>query len=294
MAIDFPNSPSTNQTFTQGAQSWIWNGVTWDLVSLYGATGPTGPMGPSGSIGATGSTGPTGPTGLSGSIGPTGPTGPTGAPVGASYLTLASDANLTNERIFTAGSGIATTDGGAGGSLTVAVANITNSLLSTTAGEIGGASTSFTPNIYTGTTLATVGTGTGAARAGAYVQIGKMVFYWFDIRFSTASGSSLNSGTGTYVVTLPVSANQFASSSLTLGTLRITNVTVSATANQMANLHGALINNTQVSGVWTATFRYSSTWPWGSDTTLSTTNATFQLNTANATRLSGVIIYEAL
>jgi hypothetical protein len=44
-----------------------------------------------------------------------------GAPSGASYITLATDATLTNERVFTAGTGISVTDGGAGSTYTVAV-----------------------------------------------------------------------------------------------------------------------------------------------------------------------------
>ena len=33
MAIDFPNSPTTNQTFTVGTRTWIWDGTTWELVA---------------------------------------------------------------------------------------------------------------------------------------------------------------------------------------------------------------------------------------------------------------------
>jgi hypothetical protein len=44
-----------------------------------------------------------------------------GAPSAAQYLTLATDATLTNERVLTAGTGIAATDGGAGSTLTLAV-----------------------------------------------------------------------------------------------------------------------------------------------------------------------------
>ena len=93
MAIDFPDSPSTNDTFTVGGTTWIWNGTTWNVVRIAtgatgptgptGATGPEGPTGPTGSIGETGptgigATGPTGPTGATGETGPTGATGPTG------------------------------------------------------------------------------------------------------------------------------------------------------------------------------------------------------------------------
>lgn len=45
--------------------------------------------------------------------------GAAGAPVGASYLTLATDGTLTSERVLTAGTGISFVDGGAGSTLTV-------------------------------------------------------------------------------------------------------------------------------------------------------------------------------
>ncbi len=87
-AIDFPNNPTVNQTYTNGIQTYIWNGTAWRLVRT-SAQGPTGPTGPAGldstAIGATGPTGPTGPsvTGPTGpgSVvpGPTGATGPTGS-----------------------------------------------------------------------------------------------------------------------------------------------------------------------------------------------------------------------
>ncbi len=88
-AIDFPNSPTLNQVFTVGTNSWIWNGSRWNVVRT-GVTGPTGPQGPQGIQGLTGPAGPqgaqgiqgitgaTGPQGLQGPVGPTGPTGPAG------------------------------------------------------------------------------------------------------------------------------------------------------------------------------------------------------------------------
>jgi hypothetical protein len=81
-AIDFPNSPSVNDTHTVGDRSWKWNGSQWKVVRsvLPGATGPTGPTGntgstvtgPTGAVGNTGAVGETGPTGSNGSTGPTG------------------------------------------------------------------------------------------------------------------------------------------------------------------------------------------------------------------------------
>jgi hypothetical protein len=88
-AIDFPNDPTVSQTYTNGIQTYQWNGTAWRLVrtSAVGPTGPTGaPGNDSTAIGATGPTGPegvTGPTGPEGAastvVGPTGSTGPTGS-----------------------------------------------------------------------------------------------------------------------------------------------------------------------------------------------------------------------
>jgi hypothetical protein len=88
-AIDFPNDPTVNQTYTNGIQTYQWNGTAWRLVRT-SAVGPTGPTGAPGldstAIGATGPTGgagPTGPTGPEGAAstvtGPQGITGPTGS-----------------------------------------------------------------------------------------------------------------------------------------------------------------------------------------------------------------------
>jgi hypothetical protein len=86
MAIDFPNSPTLNQVFTVGSNSWKWNGTLWNVVrQTTGASGPSGPSGaqgasgPSGPSGASGATGPSGATGATGPSGPSGPSGPGGA-----------------------------------------------------------------------------------------------------------------------------------------------------------------------------------------------------------------------
>ena len=72
MTIDFPNSPTLNEEFTSGSNTWKWDATSWNLVRSIGPSGPTGASGP------TGPTGPTGATGPSGSTGSTGVTGPTG------------------------------------------------------------------------------------------------------------------------------------------------------------------------------------------------------------------------
>jgi len=33
MAIDFPNSPTTNQVFNSGGKSWRWDGSSWLLIT---------------------------------------------------------------------------------------------------------------------------------------------------------------------------------------------------------------------------------------------------------------------
>ena len=85
-AIDFPSNPQVNDIYTNGIQTYKWNGSSWRLVRT-SAVGPTGPTGPAGldstAIGATGPQGPTGPQGIQGPTGApstvTGPQGPTGA-----------------------------------------------------------------------------------------------------------------------------------------------------------------------------------------------------------------------
>ena len=72
MAVNFPNSPSTNDTHTENGYTWKWDGTTWIIQS-------TAPAGPPGSAGPPGPPGPPGPTGPSGPSGNTGPTGPPGS-----------------------------------------------------------------------------------------------------------------------------------------------------------------------------------------------------------------------
>lgn len=84
--IDFPPDPQVDDTYTNGIQTYVWDGSAWRLVRT-SAVGPTGPTGPAGADStAEGATGPTGPPGATGPTGPTGadstvagPTGPTGA-----------------------------------------------------------------------------------------------------------------------------------------------------------------------------------------------------------------------
>jgi len=81
-AIDFPINPSIGETYSNGINTYEWDGQAWRLVrtSAQGPTGPTGPTGADSTVeGPTGPAGPTGPTGADSTVtGPTGSTGPTG------------------------------------------------------------------------------------------------------------------------------------------------------------------------------------------------------------------------
>ena len=79
MAIDFPNSPSTNDTHTVDGKTWTFADGKWSLFGAGGVQGASGPTGATGATGPTGITGATGPTGITGPTGPTGLTGATGA-----------------------------------------------------------------------------------------------------------------------------------------------------------------------------------------------------------------------
>jgi hypothetical protein len=99
-AIDFPNTPSVNDTHTVGDRSWKWNGSQWKVVRsvLPGATGPTGPTGAQGDT----VTGPAGNTGAQGVTGPTGATGSNGA-TGATGAAAVTNSSINSNVTLTAG-----------------------------------------------------------------------------------------------------------------------------------------------------------------------------------------------
>lgn len=87
MPIDFPNSPTNGQTYTDGGRTWSWDGEKWSVVrsTVLGPTGPIGPTGPLGPTGPTGPTGATGPQGPEGEFVPAAGTPPTPATPGDTW-----------------------------------------------------------------------------------------------------------------------------------------------------------------------------------------------------------------
>lgn len=75
MPLDFPSSPSLNDTYSLGPRTWKYNGIGWEMVGTNigytGSAGYTGSLGYTGSqgVGFTGSQGTTGFTGSTGSVG---------------------------------------------------------------------------------------------------------------------------------------------------------------------------------------------------------------------------------
>jgi hypothetical protein len=57
-ALNFPNSPSLNDTHTENGVTFKWNGAAWDRLGDIGAQGAVGAQGATGSTGAQGATGP--------------------------------------------------------------------------------------------------------------------------------------------------------------------------------------------------------------------------------------------
>ena len=103
-AFDFPNSPSTNDTYTANGVTFQWNGSVWTRYSAsqgaQGATGPTGAQGAVGSTGAQGATGSTGGTGAQGAVGATGAQGAQGHQGTAGSSTTIN--NYADNRVVTA------------------------------------------------------------------------------------------------------------------------------------------------------------------------------------------------
>ena len=42
MALDFPNSPALNDSFTSGGKKWVYSGTVWNLITASAYTIPDG------------------------------------------------------------------------------------------------------------------------------------------------------------------------------------------------------------------------------------------------------------
>ena len=78
MAANFPNSPNTNDTFTESGLTFVWNGSAWKLNSSSGTKGEKGQKGEVGAQGDGGSDGIKGQKGEKGEVGEKGVKGEVG------------------------------------------------------------------------------------------------------------------------------------------------------------------------------------------------------------------------
>ena len=78
-AVNFPNSPSVNDTHTSSGSTWKWDGTVWQRL---GVAGPQGAQGAQGRQGAQGHQGVQGATGAQGHQGVQGAVGAQGAGTG--------------------------------------------------------------------------------------------------------------------------------------------------------------------------------------------------------------------
>jgi hypothetical protein len=171
-------------------------------------------------------------TGTNGQIILSGTTPASGAPLGAQYLTLVSDSQLTVERVFTPGTGLKATDAGAGGAYTLntndsvvatisgstftgpitAVLNggITGSITVTSAGTpfittpAGNAITVSTGSAGQIVLSASISGGSGAPTTSQYVTIGSDASLSAERALTAGTGLLLTDGGANSTVTLAV------------------------------------------------------------------------------------------
>lgn len=112
MALNFPASPSVNDTYSSGGKSWRWNGTNWESISTTGYvgsrgyTGSQGTTGFVGSRGAQGFTGSQGPIGYTGSAGTNGSSGFTGSQGSVGYTGSGGAWTLIQTQNTTSGSSV--------------------------------------------------------------------------------------------------------------------------------------------------------------------------------------------
>jgi len=130
---------------------------------IQGVPGPSGPPGPTGPGVAVG--GATGQVLAKTSATDYATEWVTPTPVGAQYVTLATDSTLINERVLAAGTGITVTDGGAGSTVTVATSAILPTIIDAKGDLIVGTAADTASRLAVGTSnnqVLTVDSSTGS------------------------------------------------------------------------------------------------------------------------------------
>lgn len=204
MAIDFPNSPTTNQIFTVGNRSWIWDGATWNIYSnvpnrYVQDAPPSSPQ--SGDQWFESDTGRLliyydsvwveigNATDIAGAIQP------------GQITALSAVTSLTTDDVFVVVDNP---------SSATAANKITYGNLSTAIGNTLGAWTTYTPTWTSSGTQPAIGNGT---LTGRYAKIGK----WVTVQVVLNCGTTTTYGTGNYYVSLPVTGATPFSSYASLG-----------------------------------------------------------------------------
>ncbi len=121
--INFPSAPTLADQYTFSGKTWEWDGAGWfQVVATVGLGIQFQEEGSN--LGTAGTADTFNVVGTNLTLSRTADvvtlTETLQAPKDAQYLTLATNATLTNERVVTAGNGITLTDAGAGSTLTIA------------------------------------------------------------------------------------------------------------------------------------------------------------------------------
>jgi hypothetical protein len=182
----------TTTTLSPGSSATVTNSGTSSTAvfdfgipqGLTGATGGTGPAGPGVAVG-----GSTGQVLAKTSATDYATEWVTPTPVGAQYVTLATDSTLTNERVLAAGTGITVTDGGAGSNVTVATTAILPTIIDAKGDLLVGTTADTVARLAVGSTANQVLVVDSSTASG---------LKWGDPSLSGAGARALNS-TGAYL-----------------------------------------------------------------------------------------------
>ena len=123
MSIDFPDSPSSGDTYSYDGKQWTYDGEKWETSG--GSKGQKGEAGAGGGekgeTGNTGATGPTGNKGEKGELGPQGNTGPASSVAGPTGPQGVAGGTFVGAR-YTPSANVATTTAGFDGTISSTVA----------------------------------------------------------------------------------------------------------------------------------------------------------------------------